>query len=352
MDKKVVVITGSSGRIGVRLIERLCGSAQTVGLDIVGAIPSRPETEFVYVDLSSDRSVTCAFDRIRYAYGNRIEAIIHLAAFYSFEAEHSPLYEKITVRGTERLLKESEKFEVAQFIFTSTFLVHAPTERGVITTEETPVVPKWAYPASKVRTEQLIAEKCKAPYVILRVAGCYDEQCNCVPISQQIARIDEKQMTSYFFPGNPTHGVPYIHFDDLVDLTLLVMEKKALLPRATTLIVAEEDSITYKELQEEIGLLLHGKKWPMIYMPKVIAKLGAFFMGLIPSERPVFIKPWMVDLADDNYEISMEKARKLLGWAPKRQLRRTLPAIIEDFRSQKAAWYKRHKIPPPSHFKG
>jgi len=43
--------------------------------------------------------------RIRYAYGERIASGIHLAAYYDFSGEPSPLYDEITVRGTERLLR-------------------------------------------------------------------------------------------------------------------------------------------------------------------------------------------------------------------------------------------------------
>ena len=141
--------------------------------------------EFVYVDLSSDYSVKCAFDRIRLAYGNKIASIIHLAAYYSFEGTNLDLYDKITVQGTERVLREAKNFEVEQFIFTSTMLVHDPMPRGVIQNEDSPIQGKWAYPESKVKTEKAIREiHGNIPYVILRIAGCYDDECNSIPLSQ------------------------------------------------------------------------------------------------------------------------------------------------------------------------
>ncbi len=53
-----------------------------------------------------------AFKRIRYAYGNRIAAVVHLAAYYDFAGKPSPLYQKITVEGTERLLRVLQGFDV------------------------------------------------------------------------------------------------------------------------------------------------------------------------------------------------------------------------------------------------
>lgn len=347
-DKKVIVVTGSSGRIGMRLIEKLNQDVQPIGLDFVGAVSPTPRLEFVFVDLSSDESVKKGFDRIQYAYGNHITSIVHLAAFYSFEGTRLENYERITVKGTERLLRECKRFTVEQFIFTSTMLVHNPTERGEIINEDAPIVGKWHYPASKVKTEHLIrAQHGDIPFVILRIAGCYDDECNCIPVSQNIVRIYEKQLAGLFFPGDSSHGVPYIHFDDLVDMILTTIEKRKELPKDLVLLAAEEDSISYRDLQETIGMLLWSKKWPMIWLPKVVAKLGAWVQGLVPFGPKPFIKPWMVDLADDNYEVTIDRARKILGWEPKHQLRKTLPKIIENMKANPIAWYKRHGIPIP-----
>lgn len=348
-DKQVVVVTGSSGRIGTRIIHRLGEAYQPIGLDFIGITSEKPSMEFVYVDLASDHSVECAFNRIRHAYGNRIAAIIHLAAFYSFTGEHLELYDAITVNGTRRLLTQAKKFEVEQFIFTSTMLVHEPTKRGVIQNEDSPIRGKWHYPASKVRTERIIREECgNIPYAIIRIGGCYDEECNCIPIAQHMSRIYEKQLASYVFPGNSSNGVPYTHFDDLTDMLMTLLEKRKELPKEVTLLCCEEDSITYRDLQTAFGKLLYNKeKWPMIWLPKWFAKFGAWVQNSIPFLPKPFIKPWMVDLADDNYEFSMERARKVLGWAPKRSLRNTLPALVANLKADPIAWYKRHGIPIP-----
>jgi len=349
-DKQVVVVTGSSGRIGTRIIHRLGEMQQPIGLDFIGITSEKPSMEFVYVDLASDHSVECAFNRIRHAYGNRIASIIHLAAFYSFTGEHLELYDAITVNGTRRLLTQAKKFEIEQFIFTSTMLVHEPTKRGVIQNEDSPIRGKWHYPASKVRTEKVIREECgNIPYVIIRIGGCYDDECNCVPISQHMSRIYEKQFASVVFPGNSSNGVPYTHFEDLTDMIMILLEKRQSLPKELTFLCCEEDSITYRDLQTAFGKLIHNSdKWPMVRVPKWFAKTGAWALNNLPFMPEQFIKPWMVDLADDNYEFSMEKARKVLSWSPKHSLRDTLPIMVANLKADPIAWYKRHKIPLPS----
>ena len=43
-----------------------------------------------------------ALDQVREIGDMRIASIIHLAAYYSFSGEPSPLYEQVTVRGTNK----------------------------------------------------------------------------------------------------------------------------------------------------------------------------------------------------------------------------------------------------------
>jgi hypothetical protein len=53
-----------------------------------------------------------------------------------------------------------------------------------------------------------------------------------------------------------------------------------------------------------------------------------------------FIRPWMIDRADDDYPVSIEHARENLGWNPRHRLRDTLPAIVERMKRDPEAWRK------------
>lgn len=64
----------------------------------------------------------------------------------------------VTVEGTDRLLNALSDFELEPFLFTSTMLIHAPTEPGSYITETSPLKAQWAYPESKLNTERLIRE--------------------------------------------------------------------------------------------------------------------------------------------------------------------------------------------------
>jgi nucleoside-diphosphate-sugar epimerase len=345
MEKQVVIVTGSCGRIGANVVRKLGQKYKIVGFELLKAIYALDSEELMPVDISSDESVHQAFTHIRANYGNKIAAVIHLAAYYSFSEKHSEKYDQITVKGTERLLKALQSFEVGQFLFTSTMLVHAPTQPGEPITEESLVAPSWDYPLSKVHTEKSIHElRGKMPTVSLRVAGVYDDHCHSIPISHQIQRIYEKQLESHFFSGDISHGAAFVHMDDLVDAIALAVDKRAALPPETVLLIGEPKTLSYDTLQCQISCLLFNKGIRTFRVPKLLAKIGAFLLCQIPFRPKPFIRPWMIDLADDHYELNIDKAKRLLGWAPKRSLETTLPKMIHELKQDPKGWYKFNQL--------
>src|SRR5690606_34029338 len=115
--------------------------------------------------------------RFREEHGERIASVVHLAAYFDFSGEDSPLYQAVNVEGTRNLLRALQGLQVEQFVYASTMLVHAPGEPGEPIDEDQPIGPRWAYPESKAAAEQAVAEEHgDIPYVVLRLAGLYDEE--------------------------------------------------------------------------------------------------------------------------------------------------------------------------------
>jgi nucleoside-diphosphate-sugar epimerase/uncharacterized membrane protein len=342
---ETLIITGSSGVIGSSFIDRVGESYWEMAFDREGPPHPPPETDRVIdCDLGSDQSVRAALDQVRRLGHTRIASVIHLAAYYSFSGKPSPLYEEVTVRGTERLLRGLRDFEVEQFIFASTMLVHAPCEPGRRINEDSPLEPKWDYPQSKVRTEELILrERGNVPVVLMRIAGVYDDRCHSIPIAHQIKRIHENQLIARVFPGDITHGQAFVHLEDLVEALVLAVEHRKELPAVTTLLIGESETVSYDELQRTISRRLHGEELKTHRIPKALAKFGAWLQDVLPGPGP-FIKPWMIDLADDHYALDTSRARKLLGWEPRHSLREILPKMIDALKADPPGWYKENKL--------
>jgi nucleoside-diphosphate-sugar epimerase len=340
-----LIITGSSGLIGSAFIDRVGENYTEMGFDRKG--PPRPPPKTAHViacDLSSDESVCAVLKEVRRLGHRRIASILHLAAYYSFASESSPLYEQVTVRGTERLLHGLRDFEVEQFIFASTMLVHAPCAPGARINEDWPLEPKWDYPKSKVAAEQLILrERGDVPVVLMRIGAVYDDRCHSIPLAQQIRRIYEKRFISRIFSGDITHGVAFVHLEDTVEALLLAVEQRKKLPQVTTLLIGELDTLSYDELQRTISRQLHGQEWKTYQIPKTLAKLGCWLQNLLPGADP-FLKPWMIDLSDDHYAFDISRARMLLGWEPRHSLRKSLSKIINELKSDPVSWYEENNL--------
>lgn len=342
--RQVIVITGSSGFLGRALIATLAKHYDVVGLDFMLPSSADPAVEVVRTDLTSDASVKAALARVRAGHGSHIASVIHLAGYYDLSGDPSPKYEAVTVRGTERLLREIKQFEVDQFVFASTMLVHAPTHPGRPINEDSPLNPKAPYPLSKVETEQLLAaEHGEVPVVNLRLAGIYDERCHAAFLAQQIANIYERQFVSYVYPGDPASGQPYLHLDDLVTAVVRLVERRSRLPAELNLLLGEPETVSYAELQKEIGRQLHGENWETRQIPKSVAKTGQWLQEDVLDEDP-FIQPWMIDQASDHYELDISRARQVLEWEPQHRLRHSLPEMLAHLKADPPGWYAANKL--------
>jgi nucleoside-diphosphate-sugar epimerase len=344
----VVLVTGSSGLIGHAVVRSLARTFQMVGFDREGWPHPPREAECVCVDLTSDESVAAGVQRVHYAYGSRIASVVHLAAYYDFSGEPSPMYDEITVRGTGRLLHALQALEVEQLVFSSTMLVHAPSPPGKRIDEQWPLEPKWDYPRSKVATEALIRrERGHIRAVSLRIAGVYDDECHSIPLANQVQRIFERKLTGKLFPGDISRGQSFVHLEDVTEAIVRTVERRHQLDPDETVLIGEPETLSYDELQRAFARLIHDEDWETRSIPKMLAKAGAWLEDSVPGEEP-FIKPWMIDLADDHYALDIGRARKILGWEPKRSLRETLPRMVSALKADPLSFYKKNKLEAPS----
>lgn len=351
LQKPVVLITGSEGRLGKAIAAHLADAYEIVGFE-----RECKSDNCINADLTSAEALAQGCDEIRARYGNHIASVIHLAAFYEFSDVPNPLYDAVNVNGTHKLLLALQAFEVEQFVYASTMLVHAPTQPGQPINENSPLKPAWPYPESKLKAEGVVdAQRGSIPAVILRIAGVYTDACELPSLAYQIQRIYERQMVSRVFPGDTSYGQAFVHLDDVARAFRATVEQRAQLPQASTILIGEPVTESYQALQNLIGRLVHGESWETRQIPKSVAVTGAWLQDKMEEVIPdaidggvkPFIKPFMVHLADDHYELDISRAEQMLGWSPEHSLRRSLPAIVGALRQNPQQWYKRNKIQLP-----
>ena len=218
------------------------------------------------------------------------------------------MYDEVTVKGTDRLLNALSSFELDQFLFTSTMLVHQPCEVGEHISEDSALQAKWPYPQSKIDTENLVRDgHPDIQSLFLRIAGVYTDWGRQPTLVQQIKRIYEKDFQGMFFPGDPNTGQSCVHLDDAVDAIVRAVQRRDSMDAKSAILVGEKDPPAYERLQDEIGKLIHGKEWPTIYVPESVAKVGAAVTDKL-SGGDTFIKPFMVSMANDHYALDISRA--------------------------------------------
>jgi nucleoside-diphosphate-sugar epimerase len=352
--KETILVTGTSGRIGYALAKRLGEEQQSfnvIGFDRKAPSHPLPSAECLTVDLTNEESTRRGLQAIRDLHGDRIASVIHLAAYYDFSGAPSPLYDKVTVGGTRRLLRLLQDFDVEQFMFSSTILVQAPSRHGERINEDSPLdtPSKWAYPKSKIETENVVhAERGNIPVVILRIAGVYDGLCHSIPLALQIQRIYERDPAAYFSPGDPSKGrQPYVHNDDVVDAILLAFARRNGLPSEVILLIGETESLSYDELQRAFGQLIHGVEWNTRAIHPLVAKTGVRLLKFLALGRSASIAPWMIDVAQDNMDLDITRARTMLGWKPQHSLLDTLPKMVSGLKADPFMWYHENELRLP-----
>lgn len=352
--KPLVVITGAAGKIGTALVKALETKYRVVGIDLS---KKGAACEVIETDLTSRDAVTLAVKKLVERHGAKIASVIHLAAYFDFTGEESPAYEAVNVEGTRNLVEALRQCEVEQIIYSGTMLVHRPGAPGVPITEKAEIDPKWAYPKSKARAEQVIREeRGDINCVFLHLAGLYSETTGVPTLVEQIRRIYERDLKAHAYSGDPATGQSFLHQEDMLDAFQRAVNRRDDLPEETTILVGEPDAVGYGELQETLARLIHGSDdWTTLSVPKPIAAAGAWLETksepLVPDaldygEKP-FIRPFMVEMASDHYELDVSRARNLLGWRPQHDIRDTLPGMIDALKSDPLGWYEANGLTVP-----
>ncbi|MGT2467618.1 NAD-dependent epimerase/dehydratase family protein (plasmid) [Mesorhizobium atlanticum] len=236
--------------------------------------------------------------------------------------------------------------DVQQFVFSSTMLVHKPGEPGIFITEDWPIGPTWAYPESKVRTEAIIAaERGNVPTVMLRFAGVYDDGCHSPPWPIRYSGSTNASLNRIFTPAQHRMARPMSTWTTQWTRLPAPWNAAPVLAAETVILIGEPDTLSYDELQHSFMRQIHDESYEEFSVPGPIAKIGAWVEGNILGQKP-FIKPWMIDRANDHYALDPSRAKKLLGWVPKHSLRKTIPKMVAALKANPLAFYRENGLEP------
>lgn len=323
VQRMKALVTGGSGFIGRRLVERLDGVAETVRV-----LSRRPSglggTAEGIVGEISDRAA------LREAVAG-VDTVFHLAARVHEPASIAD--EEITFRGTVALVEAAAAAGVERFVFLSSVAVYgrdAPEmcHEGVVPN------PTSSYGVAKFRAEAAIlevAERSGMHAIVLRPATVYGAGCKG-NIPRMIRAIDRRM-----FPPPPRQGTPrnFVGVDDVVEAMLHVSNHPA--ARLQRYNVVDHHPLTVREMYELIVAAL-GRRVPRWEAPagifRIAGRIGDTlaprigFRVFFDSERfeRFFGGPAPRFIGD--------KIEKEIGFVPRMDFPTTLPEIIAAYRNQ------------------
>jgi nucleoside-diphosphate-sugar epimerase len=159
-----VLITGTSGRVGGAIHDRLAREHAVRGLDRVAS---------ARVDHLGEVTDAALLERAL----EGVDAVVHTAALHAPHVGPWPdeAFQRVNVDGTRVLLAAAQRRGVPHIVFTSTTALYGV---GGWITEQTPPRPRTVYHRSKLAAEALLAEAAArgGPAVtVLRMSRCFPE---------------------------------------------------------------------------------------------------------------------------------------------------------------------------------
>jgi dihydroflavonol-4-reductase len=319
-----VALTGASGYTGGRLLEALRARGDEVTVLV------RPQSV-------SERLRSLASTVVEGSLGDAgaaarlvegADAVVHVAAVYRTAGHPDSYYREVNVVGTETLLEAAARLGLRRFVHTSTVGVHGHVERPPAD-ESAPFAPGDIYQATKAEAERLALDfhrRRAVPVAVVRPGAIYGPgETRLLKLFRAIAR------GRYAVVGS---GRTYYHpvfIDDLVDGFLLALDR----PEAVgeSFLICGPSYISQADLAALVAKHTGGRVLPFRVPARPIQWAGDLVEAIcVPLGLEPPLHRRRVDFWTKSRAFSIEKARRLLGYAPK--------VDLDEGIARTAAWYR------------
>ncbi len=345
-----LVITGSSGFIGKRLLDGLKTRFEIVGLarrsqSRCGA-PIHDAISWFQTDIGDRESVAAAFEMIRSTGG--ADYVIHLAAHYDFTGDDHPEYHRTNVQGLRHVLDECRTLDLRRFIFASSLAACRFPAPGTALDETSPADGDHVYARSKRSGEEMLAEyRDQVPSTIVRLAAVFSDWCEYAPLHVFIETWLADAWNSRILGGRGASAIPYLHARELVPFMSKLIANHRRVDSGAVVIASPNHTVSHLDLYRLVHRYSRRDGKPPILMPSPLARLGVWgrdLVGRVIGDRP-FERPWMVDYIDQSLEVDAGLSHELLDWRPRSRLfmDRRMAFVIEHRKTDPLEWAQRNR---------
>lgn len=309
MPTPKILVTGGAGFIGSHLAEKLVTTGWKVSVvdDLsIGKIENLQDqigsgkVQFVKGDIRDGKSMTKLV--------KGFDAVAHMAAIasVSFSIKNPVLANDVNANGTLNLLKACSDAGVKRFVLASSCAVYGEPHYLPID-EEHSTIPISPYAVSKLAAEhycQVFHKVYGLETVVLRLFNVYGSRQNSAGEGGVVAKFaeclrSESPLTIY---GNGSQTRDFVHVNDVVEAFILALKK----PRLGGCVFNVGSGI-----------------------PTSVRTLTELMLGLAGSNFGVINgTPRAGDIVHSFANV--EKAEKMLGYAPKTTLQEGLKSLIKN----------------------
>jgi UDP-glucose 4-epimerase len=300
------LITGGSGYIGSRLVERLVEREDTERILIADVRPPRvfrPGVAFADLDVRDADAVRSTVA------SERPDAVVHLAFILNPMHDEAAMY-AIDVGGTQNVLEACSSAGVGQVLVTSSSTAYgAFPDNPVPLTEEHPVrgVPDFEYARDKAESDRLCQLwALRHPDRVMTIVR------PCIVFGPSVDNYIVRLWTSQPFQadfGLPDPGIQFVHEDDVVSALIELLLGR----HGGAFNVAGDGVMPAADCASLIGL-------PRRRLPLRVAwRLASVMWKLRRSETP----PGNLHFALHPWIVSNEKLKRETSWRPRYTSRET-----------------------------
>jgi nucleoside-diphosphate-sugar epimerase len=351
MERKTVLVTGSSGFLGSAICADLSRDHAVIGVDrrepSAALRGQAAGVQWHVLDISDPEGVATIFNALTAA-SRPVHYVLHMAAFYHFGQRWLPEYERVNVRGLHNVLEAAVRAGAERFLFAGSIASLPPARQGEALTEKSSPGTDTAYTRSKTIGESLLAGYSdRMPTLALRIGGVFSDWCELPPLYSLIRLWSRPHWMGRMIPGRGLSGFPYIHRRDLVRCVRRILERHHSLAPSEILFAAPPGCTTHNEIFATVREACGARFDPRpIYVAPLPARCFLFVKNRVKAAlgRKRYERRWMMDYVDRPLVVDTAYTREKLQWSPGPELGvlNRMPVLIRRFNQDRSEWERRN----------
>jgi nucleoside-diphosphate-sugar epimerase len=315
-------VTGASGFIGSHLVDSLLRRGFEVkALVHRSPLPPADKLEIVRGDICDREILGRALEGV--------DILFHLASALGSAVIGRDEFRRINVLGTECILEAARRSGVSRVVHVSSAGVFGAVEKGEVAAESSPPAPLTVYDKTKLEGERTAIGFAGEgmDVVVLRPGWAYG------PRDRRTFKLIKAVCAGRFIMVTRGSGLQTpVYIDDLIKGVHLAAEKGA---SGEIYHLAGGEIMTVREMVRVVALAC-GKKPSRLFIPLLPARIAALLLeaAYAPRGKEAPFNRSKLSFFIHSKPLSIEKARRELGFAPEADFGSGITRAVSWYRSQ------------------